>query len=335
MIRELQTVDADGVQLAVYVSGPPDAPPLILVHGYPDSALVWEPLRALLDHRYRVIAYDVRGAGASDAPRSRRAYRLEQLAADLAAVADATCGTRPFHLVGHDWGSIQCWEAVSDTRFAGRIASYTSISGPCLDHASTALRGGKSAAASATAGTNTAPRERHGMPQFLKSWYIVFFHLPLLPELVWLLGGARLWPLWLRLTERVRAERDPAQTRNALNGLALYRTNFVDRLLHPRPRRAVAPVQCIVPLRDRYVGPELSLGLEPWVGHYPRETIDAGHWVVLREPDRIAALIERFVRQHETMWAANAAPAGAAPGASAAPSGAWPPHDQVRFQMPS
>ncbi|CAD6560536.1 alpha/beta fold hydrolase [Paraburkholderia sabiae] len=287
MIRDVQTVDADGVQLAVYVSGPRDAPPVVLVHGYPDSAAVWEPIRALLEPRYRVIAYDVRGAGASDAPRERASYRLERLAADLNSVADATCGARPFHLVGHDWGSIQCWEAVTNDALQGRIASFTSISGPCLDHASLGLRGDRAQRSARPFGA--------GVRQMLKSWYIVFFHLPILPELVWPLGGAYGWPLWLRATERVRAPRDPAQLRNALNGLQLYRANFIEKLLRPRARRAHAPVHFIVPLRDRYVGSALTLGLDAWIGPHSRDEIDAGHWVVLRDPKRVAASIERFV----------------------------------------
>jgi pimeloyl-ACP methyl ester carboxylesterase len=141
MIRDALVVDVGDVRLAVYISGPRDAPPMVLVHGYPDSAAVWEPLRAQLDGRYRVITYDVRGAGASDAPPRRDGYRLERLAADLAAVADATCAGWAFHLVGHDWGSIQSWEAVTSAAFEGRIASFTSISGPSLDHAALGLRG--------------------------------------------------------------------------------------------------------------------------------------------------------------------------------------------------
>lgn len=64
MIRDTLVVDAGDVRLTAHVSGPREAPPLVLVHGYPDSAAVWEPLRAQLDGRYRVITYDVRGAGA-------------------------------------------------------------------------------------------------------------------------------------------------------------------------------------------------------------------------------------------------------------------------------
>ena len=295
MIRDTLVVDAGDVRLAVYVSGPREAPPLVLVHGYPDSAAVWEPLRAQLDGRYRVITYDVRGAGASEAPPRRAGYRLERLAADLAAVADATCGGLAFHLVGHDWGSIQSWEAVTSTAFEGRIASFTSISGPCLDHAALGLRG----QGGPSSGQNAARRPfASSLRQALKSWYIFLFHLPLLPELAWRGGLARGWPLWLHFSEDVRPERDPAQLRNGINGLNLYRVNFIDRLFHPRARRAHAPVQFIVPVRDRYVGPALSLGLEKWLGDYTREPIDAGHWVVLRDPEGIAARIDHFAAQH-------------------------------------
>jgi pimeloyl-ACP methyl ester carboxylesterase len=298
VIRETLSVDAGEVRLAVYLSGPRDAPPIVLVHGYPDSAAVWEPLRAQLDAHYRVIAYDVRGAGASEAPAARDGYRIERLAADLCAVVNATCGQQPFHLVGHDWGSIQSWEAVTDPQFKGRIRSFTSISGPCLDYASVALRSARATHARAHQARRPERPSSSGVRQTLKSWYIFFFHLPWLPELVWRAGGAHMWPLWLRLTEHVRAPRDPRQMRNAINGLALYRANFIDKLLRPRARRANAPVQFIVPLRDRYVGPALSLGLEAWLGAYERVELDAGHWVVLREPERIAANIARFVDAH-------------------------------------
>jgi pimeloyl-ACP methyl ester carboxylesterase len=287
MTRDTLSVRSGDLNLAVYASGPRDAPPVVLVHGYPDSAAVWEPLRAQLDTRYRVIAYDVRGAGASDAPSEREGYRLERLAKDLAVVADATCGKRPFHLVGHDWGSIQSWEAVTEAAFNGRVASFTSISGPCLDHVAVASRDASQRSFGA------------GFAQRLRSWYIVFFHLPLAPEIMWRCAGVWTWPLWMKASEKVRIQSDPAQLRNALNGLELYRANFFDRIRRPRARHAHAPVLFIVPLRDRYVGPALSVGLERWLGPYEREEIDAGHWVILRDPARIAASIDRFVTQHE------------------------------------
>ncbi|QKM56321.1 putative oxidoreductase EphD [Burkholderia glumae] len=290
---ETITVNSDGVRLAVYLSGPREAPPVILVHGYPDSARVWKRVRETLETRYRVIAYDVRGAGASDAPASTSAYRLAQLERDLDAVARATCGRRPFHLVGHDWGSIQSWEAVTDPAMRGRILSYTSISGPCLDHVF---------------------RAPMSLGQSLKSWYIAFFHLPLLPALFWRLGGAALWPWWLRRTERIRAAADPQQVRNGVNGIRLYRANFIARARQPRERYAQAPVQILVPLRDRYVTPALSENLERWLGVHERELFEASHWTVLREAALIAGRIDRFASRHEPSFASRSAAANDAGG---------------------
>ncbi|QGZ64528.1 alpha/beta fold hydrolase [Paraburkholderia acidisoli] len=266
-------VQSGDVRLAAYVSGPANAPCIVLVHGYPDSARVWDALRAELDTRFRVIAYDVRGMGASEAPCERSGYALAQLARDLAAVADATCGTRPFHLLAHDWGSIQSWEAVTDPAFASRIISYTSISGPCLDHVF---------------------RKPRNVSQLLKSWYIAFFHLPLVPELVWRGGGAKLWPWWVRKTERVRVERDPFQLRNSLNGLHLYRANFRACARKPRERSTRVPVQFIVPRFDRYVTPAMSEDLDRWLGAYEREIIAAPHWAVVSEAPQIAARFMHF-----------------------------------------
>jgi len=82
----------------------------------------------------------VRGSGESDKPGRRDAYRLAQLVDDLGAVLDAVSPARPVHLLAHDWGSIQAWAGVCDLRFATRVSSYTSMSGPSLDHAGQWMR---------------------------------------------------------------------------------------------------------------------------------------------------------------------------------------------------
>jgi len=107
------TVASQGINLQVYTFGESSKPPVVLVHGYPDNHSVWQPVAERLARKYFVISYDVRGAGASDAPRKQADYRMELLSADLKAVVDATLPGRDFHLVGHDWGSIQSWESVT------------------------------------------------------------------------------------------------------------------------------------------------------------------------------------------------------------------------------
>src|ERR1041384_4187621 len=95
-------VESGGVRLAVYEDGPADGVPVVLVHGYPDNASVWDGAVAALAGRFRVVRYDVRGAGESGAPRSRDGYLIARLVEDLVAVVrDAT--DQPVHLVAHDW----------------------------------------------------------------------------------------------------------------------------------------------------------------------------------------------------------------------------------------
>src|SRR5690242_17337653 len=130
----------DGTRLALHEYGNPSGPTVVAVHGYPDNHHVWDGVAAALAG-YRVVAYDVRGAGDSDKPRGRRAYRQEQLTADLLTVLDEVSPDEPVHLLAHDWGSMQSWDAVSNPAHAARFASFTSISGPSLPYAARWLRG--------------------------------------------------------------------------------------------------------------------------------------------------------------------------------------------------
>ena len=110
------------ITLAVRIWGDNNtlAPTLIMVHGFPDNSLVWQTIAEQLSKVFRVVAYDVRGAGDSSIPKATSAYKIRYLVDDLAAVIDAVSPSQAVHLIGHDWGAIQCWEAVTTPRLAGR-----------------------------------------------------------------------------------------------------------------------------------------------------------------------------------------------------------------------
>ena len=144
-VRETRVTATDGLELAVFERGDAAHPTIVLVHGYPDTSAVWTPVADDLAADHHVVTYDVRGAGASGVPHATAGYALEQLTRDLEAVIRATSPDRAVHVVGHDWGSIQSWEAVTtlepaDGECAGLIASFTSMSGPSLDHVAAWLR---------------------------------------------------------------------------------------------------------------------------------------------------------------------------------------------------
>ncbi|MEV3925592.1 SDR family oxidoreductase [Actinomadura coerulea] len=282
-------VRGDGVDLAVYEQGDPSRPTVLLVHGYPDTHAVWDETAARLAERFHVVRYDVRGAGASSRPRGSRRYTFEYLMADMEAVLDATAPERKVHLVGHDWGSIQSWEAVCT--MPDRFASFTSISGPCLDHVAHWTR--------RNLARPTPANLRRAAGQAFRSWYIYFFQTPVLPELLWRAGMAKPFAKALELGEGVPPRKGhPAATmaRDAAAGVGLYRANMLQRLRRPRDRRTDVPTQVIVPTKDLFVSPHLVGGLAGRVPNLSLRTLKAGHWVPRSHPEVVA----RWVAEHIT-----------------------------------
>jgi pimeloyl-ACP methyl ester carboxylesterase len=106
--RSLQL--STGIRMNVVVEGPDDAPPVILIHGFPESHRTWRGVAPLLRDRLRLIMPDLRGFGASDRPQEAEAYATDTLIADIFALADAL-GIDRFALVGHDWGGAIAWAA--------------------------------------------------------------------------------------------------------------------------------------------------------------------------------------------------------------------------------
>jgi pimeloyl-ACP methyl ester carboxylesterase len=97
-----------GVTLNVALAGPDDAPPVILLHGFPESHRTWRGIVPLLQDQFRLVMPDQRGFGGSDAPSEVDEYRIDKVIADLFALADAL-GIGDFALVGHDWGGAAAW----------------------------------------------------------------------------------------------------------------------------------------------------------------------------------------------------------------------------------
>jgi pimeloyl-ACP methyl ester carboxylesterase len=280
----------DGTRIALYEYGSPDAPVLLCVHGYPDSARMWEPVATELAGRFRVVAYDVRGAGESDHPAGRAAYGLDRLEQDFAAVLDAVSPGAPVHLLAHDWGSIQSWHFVTGERVPGRIASYVSISGPCLDHVALHAR--------------AAPR-RQALRQVLHSWYVFAFQLPWLPEYGWRRG----W--WTGLFRRLQAAGDPSgpasgpasgapggqAVADKVSGVQLYRANVLRRLLRPESRHTGVPVLVVAPASDPFVLPSVQAAASRWASDLRVEVVDGGHWLPRSEPSLVARLALEHVEE--------------------------------------
>ncbi len=288
-------VRTGGVELCVAELGDPERPAVVLVHGYPDSKEVWSRVAPRLAERFHVVAYDVRGHGGSTAPRPLRGgFTLEKLTDDFLAVAEAVSPHRPVHLVGHDWGSVQGWEFVTAPRARERILSFTSVSGPSLDHFGHWIKSRVS--------RPTPRRAGHLLGQGVRSWYVYALHTPVLPELVWRGPLGRYWPRLLERMERAPGDGYPTASlpSDAAHGAWLYRDNVRSRLGDPRPDAyAHVPVQLVTPLGDRFLSPRLHDGLEQWAPRLTRRTLSSGHWVPRSRPDQLATWIADFVTSVE------------------------------------
>ena len=288
-----QIISSGQVRLHAFTRGEPSNPAIVLVHGYPDNHSVWDAVAENLAQHFYVIAYDVRGAGQSDKPKKIADYQMPLLAQDLQAVVDTLIPGRSFHLAAHDWGSIQSWESVTTEALKGRILSYSSVSGPCLDHMGFWMRNHLFS----TSFSNLAKAIR----QLFSSWYIVFFQLPILAPLIWRFGLAKVWPAYLRWREGVdEPDVNPTQGEDGAIGVRLYRASFISKMFRPQPRFAHCPVQLIVPTGDNYVGTQLFSELTNWVEHLYRRDIDATHWVLLTHSKEIAEWIAEFANVIDT-----------------------------------
>ena len=126
------TVERDGLVFDVTTAGPPDGEPVVLLHGFPQSARCWDAVTpALTAAGLRTFAPDQRGYSPGARPTGRAAYRMAEVVADAAAVVEAALaetGRSRAHVVGHDWGAVVAW-TLAGTR-PELVRTVTGISVP-------------------------------------------------------------------------------------------------------------------------------------------------------------------------------------------------------------
>jgi NAD(P)-dependent dehydrogenase (short-subunit alcohol dehydrogenase family) len=203
--------------------------------------------------------------------------------------------------VAHDWGSIQSGEAVTCGDLDGRLASFTSISGPSFDHAGRWLR------------AHANPRGVAALlNQGVKSTYIAVFQLPVLAPAFWRLGGARLFRRGLARVEGAPVDAawpSPQLASDGARGVRLYRANAPVRLSRPQPRRTDIPVQLVVPTGDPFVSRKLLDGLEALAPNLRRRDVPGKHWIIRTHPERVA----RWAAEHIAAVEAGEPPAARPP----------------------
>ncbi len=291
-VTERFVTSGDGTRIAVWEEGDPDAPAVVLVHGWPDSHVLWDGVAPLLAGRFRVVRYDNRGVGKSDVPRPAAAYSMARFADDFAAVAAAVSPQRPVHVLAHDWGSVGVWEYLGRPGAASVVASFTSVSGPSSRHLNRYVKDGLR--------MPYRPRRfGRGLAQLARLSYMGAFSTPVLAPAAVRLAFAR-GAMTRRLTRAgvnpTDIHHSPALAADAARSMKVYRANYFRTLRQPRTDHEVGvPVQLIVNRRDPYVRPYTYDEIGRWVPQLWRRDLDAGHWAPMSHPAPLAAAVGELV----------------------------------------
>ncbi|MFC4929322.1 alpha/beta fold hydrolase [Massilia sp. GCM10023247] len=271
MKEESLRLNVNGLHMHVRSVG--QGPAVVLLHGFPDTHMVWrKQVAPLVKAGYRVLAPDLRGYGQSDAPQAVSAYRLEHVCADVLAMLDLL-GIERARLVGHDWGALVGWLLCMEA--PARIEQYVALS---VGH--------------------PAAFGRAGIDQKLRSAYMLWFMVPGLAERS--LAAADFYLMRHFTSDRTqvsywrRSLRDPERMTAALN---YYRANVPRGLLFASKKEAVTvPVMGIWSSLDPALGEQQMVDSAHYVSAgFRYERIDgADHWLQVTAAEQVNALLLNF-----------------------------------------
>lgn len=280
----------DGTRIAVWEEGNPDGPTVLMVHGWPDTHVLWDSVATLLGASHRVVRYDNRGAGQSATPEAVESYTIEHLADDIAAVAGAVSPDSPVHVVAHDWGAATVWEYLRRPEARDRIASYTSISGPDPAQLRRFLREGLS--------RPYRPRRfGRALAQALHFSYMLFFRTAVAPPAMraFLADAVRRFAINAGVPPQ-RRHQAPTFVTDAATGMKIYRANFPRALGGGGREQPVdVPVQLLVNTDDVFVRPYVYDDAPRWAERLWRRDIPAGHWSPLSHPQVVATAVAELI----------------------------------------
>ena len=272
--RTVESFSRDGLTFRVLDAGPPDGPPVVLLHGFPGSSATWsEVVGSLAEQGLRVLVPDQRGYSPQARPPGRRPYRIVEMVADLVALIDAA-GLGGVHLVGHDWGAVVSWTMAA--AHPDRVNSLTALATPHPAAMRAALR----------------------RDQAVRSAYVGLFWLPAVPERLLLArrgAGLRALLTVSGLSRSWREKYTAAMLEpGALTGaLAWYRA-LPPSGPGPTAGRVAVPTCFVAATGDGTASPAAVNATSDFVdGSYRLERVQTSHWL----PEDHPALVTRLITE--------------------------------------
>jgi pimeloyl-ACP methyl ester carboxylesterase len=297
-VSEPRWIDVPGPSgyLRALTWGEPDAPMALCLHGFPDTAYGWRKTAPrLVGAGWRVVAPFMRGYAPSSIP-TDRSYHGGALMADALRVRSAAGGTERDVVIGHDWGALAATglAAMPDSPFTKAVIMSLPPAAAFRPPGGLVERGSLA---------------RHVARQLLRSWYMGYFQLPWLPD------HSASWVvplLWRRWSPGYRAEEDLRHVDAAIGtpqswraALGMYRATIrntpppapyadLNRLWTEPPLLPSLYLHgrddgCMTPAFTHWVEKVLPPGSDTAI------VDNAGHFLQLEQPDKIADLVLAFI----------------------------------------
>lgn len=255
---------------------------MLFLHGFPECWYSWRHQIPEFAQTYKVVAVDLRGYNDSDKPEGQAAYRMPEFIADIKGMIKAL-GYEQCILVGHDWGGIIAWHFAYAHPDMLKQLIILNAPHPALFSQKLFTSG-----------------------QWLRSWYMLFFQVPFLPEFLIQLGDFKALEMaFLGMAVRKSAftkedldfYKDAFAKRGALTASLNYYRNALQQTLTERNWQTLyVPTLMIWGEEDIALDKELTDGVETYVHDFQIQYIpNCSHWVQQEQPELVNQYIRHFL----------------------------------------
>jgi len=280
-------IRVNGIKLHYVEAGDPEKPLMLFVHGFPEFWFSWRHQIKHFKQDYRVVAMDTRGYNESEKPAGVEQYMLKNLVEDVKGLVEGL-GVSKFTLVAHDWGGAIAWNVAAI--YPEMVENLIICNLPHVLALEDAQRG--------------------TWAQKLKSWYMVFFQCPILPELFTLMEdisimNANMKDAKEKDSEVLEAYKYAFRDFTTWNrGINYYRAALTNKGLEfsrgLRERLSSVEVRTlhIFGTGDKYLGVDAAKNSAKYVKNYQLELLEGvSHWVQQESPQQVNTLMDKFLKK--------------------------------------
>ena len=274
-------VDLEDIKLHYVTQG--EGPLMLMLHGFPEFWYSWRHQIPEFAQDHHVVALDLRGYNDSDKPQGVSSYQMKLLVNDVVKVIQAL-GYEKCILVGHDWGAVISWFVAEN--YPQMIEKLIIMNVP---HPAKFVEGLKT------------------IRQLLRSWYMLFFQIPRLPE--WLISrnnfdlvGKAFSGTAIDKTafteEDLAAYREAAAKPGAITAMINYYRNMFSGLRGSEQSWSVLPMPTLMIWGedDTALGKELTYGTDDYVEQFTLHYIpNCSHWVQQEQPKKVNQYMREFL----------------------------------------